>query len=302
MVNVVTTDELWQEFGQPQQPAAIWQNPFDYDPKHLHSLCRCQTEGRLPDPGDLSDYALDLCHEEIQPDLLVFLLPICLRASSTHLLDQGGWYEGSLEQFWCALNRRPGALGLLSEKQRNAVERYFREAILLAIDGGRRLRGASSNAACYRWFHDLGSFATVFRGLRHLWSAWWNLNSEGRAIGALQYLSCLMYENGSNPVFAAWTPAKGGGPPALWADSMSVNDEPWNSENVYFLRSVLVPSQLFSAIDRCLERLSNPEDRRIATQMKDDFEHQRTLLELRIEQLPEILSADHSRPLRDWPI
>jgi hypothetical protein len=218
-----------------------------------------------------------------------------------HLLGQGAVYEGSVAEFWGALNRRPGALDLLSKKQRNAVERYFREGLLTAIDAGRRLRSAGANAACYRWFYDLGSFASVFPGLCHLWLEWWNLNSEGRAIGALQYLSCLMYENESNPLFAAWTPLKGGGPPGLWEDSMSYNKQRWDSENVRFLRSVLVPGELFSAINRCLERLTNPEDQRIALQMKDDLEHQLTLLERRIEQLPAILSTDHYLQGRDWP-
>jgi hypothetical protein len=298
----MTVEDLWQEFGSPKPPATIWQNPFDYDSKHLHSLCKCQAEGRSPDQGDMSAYALDLTYQEIQPDLLVFLLPICLRAWSMYLLGQGAVYEGSIEELWGALNRKPGALGLLSEKQRNAVERYFREGILMAIDAGHRLRSASSNAACYRWLYDIGSFASVFPRLSQLWSSWWDLNSEGRAIGALQYMSCLMYEAAANPVFAPWTPLEGGGPPGLWADSMSYNKQYWDSENIIFLQGVLVPSQLFSMIDRCQERLTNPEDQRIALQMKQDFERQRLLLEKRIEQLPVILSADHYLQGRDWPI
>ena len=302
IVHVVTAEALWHELGRPQIPATIWQAPFDYDPEHLHSLCRCQAEGRTPGPDDLMNYAEDLSfEEEVQPDLFVFLLPVCLKAWSTHLLGQGAAYLGFVEQYWCALNKRPGALGLLSEKQRSAVERYFQEAILMAIDGSRNLRSNASKSACYRWFDDLGSFATIFPGLGYIWLSWWNLDSEGRAIGALQYLSCLMYETGSNPAFAAWTPTRGGGPPTLWSDSMAVNDQPWDAHNVSFLRSVLVPSQLFSAINRCLERLANPEDEQIALKMRNDFECQLPLLELRIEQLLGILSSDRSH-LVEWPI
>ena len=120
----MTAEELWHELGRPQIPATVWQAPFDYDPEHLHSLCRCQAEGRAPAPDDLIDYAEDLSfEEEVQPDLFVFLLPICLKAWSTHLLGQGAAYLGFVEQYWCALNKRPGPLGLLSEKQRSAVER-----------------------------------------------------------------------------------------------------------------------------------------------------------------------------------
>lgn len=300
----MTAEDLWRELGNPQPPTTIWQRPFDYDPKHLHSLCALAAErktGRLPEYVDLTDYTLDLTYEEIQPDLLVFLLPLCLKAWSMDLLGQTKVYGGFTEQFWNALNRRPGPLDLLSDSHKDAVERYMREAILMAIDDGRRLWSAGKHGACYRSFYNLSSFATVFPGLNKLWSSWWDLSSEGRAVGALQYLSCLMYEQGRNPAFAPWTPTEGGGPPGLWEDAMMVNNNPWDPRNVTFLQSVLIPSELCAAIDRCIERLTHPEDQRIASEMKHDFQRQQTLLELRIEQLLKILSSDHYS-IHEWTI
>ena len=74
IVHVATTEDLWLELGRPLPPTAIWQLAFDYDPEHLHSLCRCQTEGRPLDHRDLYDDALDLSYEEIQSGLFVLLL------------------------------------------------------------------------------------------------------------------------------------------------------------------------------------------------------------------------------------
>ena len=290
----MTVEELWQELGRPQRPETIWQEPFDYDPAHFDRLCQSQADGTLPEPGDVLDYAHDLSYvDEIQGDLFVFFLPVCLRVLSLYVRGQGDRYAGATELFWYGLNRWPGALSLLSEAQASVVDRYIREFILEAIDDGCRIGGVRCNAPVYRWMEELCSYATVFAGLPQLWSSWWNLSTEGRALGALQYISCLMYEEDRNPWFAPWTPSKGGGPPSLWEDSMTVNNEPWDSRNIDFLRSVLIPDELCAAIGRCAEHLPHPEDREIAVRMTHDFDSQRQLMELRIEQLLSILASDH---------
>lgn len=187
----MTADQLRRALGSPPRPAAIWQEPFDYDPKHYPRLCASVEGNRPPDPIDLYDYAEDLSfQDEIQPELLVYLLPLCLQAVSMDLLGETGSYGGFCEQFWVGLNRRPGPLALLSAGQTRAVEGYLREAILAAIDSGRRLPSAGMGAACYRWFSAIGSFATVFAGLAELWSSWWKLDSEGRAMGPCSTCPC----------------------------------------------------------------------------------------------------------------
>jgi hypothetical protein len=155
------------------------------------------------------------------------------------------------------------------------------------------LRNSGSGANCYRWFYTLASYAIIFPNLCELWASWWSASTDGRAIGVLQYLSCLMYEEGCNPIFDAWTPNRGGGPPELWEDDMFVNERPWHPENVAFLRSTLIPEELYVAIGRCIERFSDSPDIGIAQQMHRDFPAQRTLIELRIEQLLSIVSANH---------
>jgi len=297
----MTHQELWQELGCQQRPKEIWQKPFDYDPAHYERLCkRCETDARFPandDPVDLEYYLEDLTWvKETQPDLLLFLLPLCLRAWSFNLLSGTEFFAGYAEWFWLPWNKGNPMHGslfeLLSKKQRHAFERYVSEAIVEAIDRAPALKsGAGPQTYCFGWFRELGSFATVYPGLPQLWHNWWNLETGGRAIGALQYISCLMYEDTDNPIFTLWTTGLGGGLPRLWEDAMSVNDQPWDPENVRFLKEVLVPERLLVAIDRSLERLTNAEDRQIAAQMKSDFASQRTLLELRIEQLLVILSS-----------
>jgi len=298
----MTSEELHRALGSLREPARISQEPLDYDPDHLHRLVHvAQTPGATPRAGDLYTYAEDLSFvHETQADLFVFLLPLCLEALSENLRGATGAYEGFVNQFWVALNKRPGPLNLLSPSQFDAVDRYLRESILAAIDACRPLRNSGMGAGCYRWFYSLGSYATIFPTLNDLWLTWWSVSTEGRAIAVLQYLSCLMYENGSNPVFDAWTPKRGGGPPELWTDDMSVNEQPWHPVNVEFLRGALIAEELYAAIGRCVECLTDP-DRGIALQMQQDFAAQRVLLDLRIEQLLSIVSTNHFM-IHGWTI
>jgi hypothetical protein len=186
----MTYQELSEELGRPQRPTRVWQEPFDRNPKHYRRLCECQVESRFPELGDLCDYLEDLKYQkEIQFDLLLFLLPVLLRAWSMHLLRVAPDLGGYAQEFWLPWTRRKtNLLESMSETQRTAFERYVREAIITAIDRGRRLKSVGSMAYCGRWFDELGSFATVFSGLSQLWKEWWTLTTEGRAIGALQYL------------------------------------------------------------------------------------------------------------------
>jgi hypothetical protein len=273
----VTQEELWRELGRPRRPAQIRQKPFDYEPSHYERLCDlCQT-GQTP-PGrdgenDLDRYIDDLTYgTETQLDLLVYLLPLCLRAWSMNLLGETAWFVYYADLFWLpwgkinvySSERTEGLFDLLSTPQQQAFQRYVSDCILELIDRSPGLQSARPQAYCYRWIRELGSFATICPGLSILWNNWWNLETDGRAIAALQYISCLMYEDSANLIFAPWTPTKGGGPPCLWEDSMSVNNRAWHPNNIRFLQSALIAEELVSAIERCQLQLTDPKDRAIA--------------------------------------
>jgi hypothetical protein len=308
----VTQEELWRELGCPKRPARIWQKAFDFDPLHCEQLCDlCQSAATPPGrrgPADFELYIDDLTYEETQMDLLLYLLPLCLRAWSMNFLGETAWFHTYGEMFWRpwgSINeyRTEALFDRLSAPQQQAFQRYVIDCILeaidrspglQAIDRSPRLPGLERSipqAYCDRWIREIASFATICPGLSMLWNKWWNLETQGRAIAALQYISCLMYEESANRIFGPSTPASGGGPPRLWDDYMDVNNRAWHPANVRFLESVLIPGELASAIDRCHLRLTDPEDLAIAARMKADFSAQGTLLELRIERLLAILAA-----------
>src|SRR5882762_3265878 len=86
-------------------------------------------------------------------------------------------------------DRTEGLFDQLSEPQQQAFQRYVIDCILQAIDrrpGLPSLQAAIPQAYCYRWIRELGSFATICPGLSMLWNTWWNFETKGRAIAALQ--------------------------------------------------------------------------------------------------------------------
>ena len=180
----MTQEELWRELGCPQRPAQIWQKAFDYDTSHYERLCDlCQTGVTLPGrhgPMDFELYIDDLTYEETQMDLLLYLLPLCLRAWSMNLLGETTWFDTGYscyaERFWLpwakinpiSSKRTDGLFDLLSKPQQQAFQRYVSEIILEAIDRSPGLQSAIPQAYCYRWIRELGSFATICPSLSML--------------------------------------------------------------------------------------------------------------------------------------
>ena len=285
--------------GGPKLPKKVWQEPFDWDPGHFERLCTLA--GDMPEAGDLVAYAHDIGYgEDVQPDLFHYLLPICLRAWQQDLMrDHLSPYAGFVEYFSAALARRPLIADLLKAPAAEAVMAFMRDSILDRIDRETSLSHKGLRGSPYPWFEAIGSFAVLFPNLDSLWRTWWPMETPGHAIGVLQYMSCLMYADDQNPIFAPWTPKEGGGPPALWETDSHIYEQCWQPANVAFFRTTMTPYYVREALDRALVVLQGHMENEVPTRMCSDFERQRNLLTCRLAALPEIVSE----PLMnaDWP-
>jgi hypothetical protein len=85
--------------------------------------------------------------------------------------------------------------------------------------------------------------------------AWWSLDTFGRSIAAVQYISCLIYPENEKPVFAPWTPNGGGGPPCLWEFEGHLYTHCWLEPNVAFLKGALNVLGVTEALNRAVDRL-----------------------------------------------
>lgn len=281
-------ENLARSLGVRQPPRRIWQQPFDPDAGHYNRLCR--PGGAPPDGGDLVSYALDLRYQDLQPDLLRFLLPLCLRAWRESLFAPGSSpYGGFVEHFSPALAARADLESILGASRHRALSEFMGASILDRMDTESSLRFSGMNASPYKWFAALGSCAVIFAGVEALWHEWWRLETPGHACAALQYLSCLMYPDDSNPIFSPWTPLGGGGAPHLAETDGHIYDVGWRAHNIAFVQATLSVEYFRDRLYAAVQVLAG-DSSAVPQQMAADFESQQALLELRIEQLPALLS------------
>ena len=286
--------QVVQVLGQPLPPKQISQQPFDCDPSHYRRLC--QLDGAAPDTRDLSRYVDDMQYMPLQPDLLRYLLPLCLKMWQDDLFHQeGSDCGGMVEAFWMALSPRPTFQNTflldeeLNAKENQSVMQFMRDTLLERMNQEMRLRFAGSQSSPYQWFQTLGSFCIVYPHLRGLWDKWWQMTTPGHAVCVLQYVSCLMYQNDENPVFAPWTPDKGGGPPELWESDTLSSEYGWRRENASFLAETLT----LDFVKRKLKEAAlqnGGENMSISKKMLQDWDKCRDLTDSRIAELPQLVA------------
>jgi hypothetical protein len=243
--------------GDPQPVGAdrVWQKPFDYDTTHLQRLAALPP-GASAEPDDLVAYALDFKYERIQKDLFLHVLPFCLRAWYEDLSSPFGRYESFVDEFYPALLRGGVFDGELTAGEASAVGDFMRRAILKQIDAQQALSFKGSKAGVYAWFHAVSTYGLLRPDIEQVWSEWWKVETEGRALAAAQYASCLIYDETANPVFDAWTRDNGGGPPCLWHYRGHVLEERWRDANLEMLERVLTPDGVRDVLDRSIARLA----------------------------------------------
>lgn len=274
-------------------PEKIAQEAFEFDDGHLQRLARLRP-GERAESEDFRKYAEDLLYTEIQSSLLVYVLPFCLEAWRDDLKGNYG-YGGFIEYFYPILANRRVFDEHLNPKQAAAVSDYMRQAILEEIDDQRGLAFQGSNAKPYRWIRAFTTYGVLRPDMHSLWTAWWSLETVGRAVAAVQYISCLMYAENENPVFAPWTANGGGGPPCLWQFEGHLYEHCWLAANTKFLRETLDVASVRQMLDRCVERLANQPEHSVAAGIQADFPLLTVTVEARCAELPRLLEATDRR-------
>ena len=147
----------------------------------------------------------------------------------------------------------------------------MKQSILEEIDDQRGLVYQGSNVSPYRWIGALTTYGVLRPDIGSLWTVWWSLNTVGRAVAGVQYISCLMYPENENPVFAPWTPDGGGGPPCLWNFEGHLYEHCWQSPNILFLKETLNTPNVSHVLNRCVERLTGQPEIALARRVESDL-------------------------------
>ena len=178
---------------------------------------------------------------------------------------------------------------------------FMRDSILEEIDAQRDLKYKGKNARPYRWVAALTTHGVLLPDLDRLWTAWWSVDTVGRAVAAVQYISCLMYPENENPVFDPWTPDGGGGPPCLWEFGGHLNTQRWLDANVRVLRRNLNVQGASAVLDRSVKRLVDRPEHEAAAEIEADLPLCAEVLAARCSQLPCLLETNQEAGnLPEW--
>src|SRR5262249_211513 len=280
---------LRRAFGRVA-PDQITQEAFEGNDRHLRRLLRVKP-GERPDSQDLWEYLRDLRYTEIQNSLLAYLLPACLQLWCDDLRGTNDAYGGFVEHFYPVLADRAVFTKHLTTRQTEAVSEFMRPTILEHIDDQRGLAYQGPKAEPYRWIRAVTTYGVLLPDVERLWTAWWSVDTVGRAIAAVQYISRLMYSENENPVFAPWTANGGGGPPCLWEFEGHLYSHRWLEPNVSFLRGVLSVSGVSGAFTRAVARLSDQPEHEVAALLQADKPLLVETLQARCAELPRLLET-----------
>jgi len=281
---------LRRSLGVTSPPEKIVQEPFEQNDAHLRRLVRVGP-GERPDANDLFRYMEDLRYTQIQGSLLVYLLPICLEVWHDDLRGIDQRYAGVVEHFYPVLADRHVFDEQLSAKQTATVSEFMKKTILDEIDDQRGLSYSGAGARPYRWIRALTTYGVLMPDLEHLWTAWWSLDTIGRAVAAIQYGSCLTYSEYENPVFAPWTGSSGGGPPCLWEFAGHLYAHRWLEPNIIFLRSILNLRAIEELLSRATDRLVGQPEHDTAKALLADLPLCNSVVEERCKELPRFLET-----------
>jgi hypothetical protein len=238
----------------------------------------------------------------VQVDLLRWVLPWLLEAWLEDLTGRSRAYAGLVEHVYPTLAKGRVA-GSLSADQRGAIATFMGDGLISEIDNQEGLSYSRSGARPYRWIAAHASYGVLFPAVERLWDTLWDVQTRGRAVAVVQYVSSLVYDDDDNPVFAPWTHDGGGGPPCLWAQAGHLNDEPWLEENVRYLTRFLQPARVLERLRVAVSALAGQREALIAEQVLRGAESRGEVLASRCDELPRILArAQYPHNLWEWTV
>ena len=283
-------------FDDPPPPLEVWEQQFDGFNPELHQLAQTPWD-KIAD-GDLWYYLHDLSYVELQADLFNYLFPVCLNFWYRSLLRNVGCAVGDAE-FHYALFRGQILEKHVTDSQRGQIYTFFRDGFLDRIDEERGFIYRASETPAYGWMHRFNSLGLVTPLIEPIWNSWWSMESCGQAVSAIMYLSGLIYAQGENPIFKAWTKKRGGGGPYLWENDSQIFDIGWLPVNVDFFQRTLTTEYLGQKAREASRRLDGEPEAELANKIATDFEQYSENVAIRLLILFERLAARHA-VYADW--
>jgi hypothetical protein len=285
-------------FGNPMPPEDVWERQFDNFDEELQRLAIMHWE--KINFTDLWYYHHDLAYVDLQPEVFLYLFPVCLMDWHETLQQNTSCSHGDSE-FHYGVHHGKVLDKMLTPQQRAGVIDFFRDSFLSRLDRERGFTYRGSKTPAYGWMHRFNSLGIILPGIDVIWNSWWSCDTPGRAVAILEYCSGLMYYEGENPLFPAWTPELGGGGPHLWENDSHIYDAGWLEENAEFLRETLTTSFVTEMVQSAVETLKDEPEGGLAKQMQSDLTGRTDIVECRVKELPSLLSSKRIK-VQGWTV
>ncbi len=293
----ITWERVREFFGNPEPPTAVWERQFDDHDDVLLRLAR--TPFTEIDFGDLWYYHHDLAYVKLQPELFRYLFPVCLMDWHQSVAKNDACSHGDSE-FHYGVRRGKVLETMVTPEQRDAIIEFFRDSFLERVDAERGFVFSGGLTPAYGWMSRFNSVGLIMPRIDLLWEPMWSVDTPGRAVAVLQYCSGLMYPEGANPLFAAWTAEVGGGGPYLWENDSLIFDAGWMKQNVDFLTRTLTADYVEERVARAVARLKGEPEWEQARRLELDLAMTRKLLGRRVAELPVLLGRP--RTIDGWSV
>ncbi|WP_445658920.1 hypothetical protein [Achromobacter sp. NCFB-sbj8-Ac1-l] len=272
-------------FGNPVAPIDVWEREFDHDDAALHALAK-------KDWWDINAdelrryYLLNLVHvEPLQPEVFRYLFPLCLAYWQEALMDDSG---PAFDNWHDVMRRTCLFETMMTPPQAQAVKTFITDGLLARLDRERGFLYDGSRTPAYTWQFEINELGGSLPLVARLWDRWWAVDSPGKAVSAIMYASGLIYEEGENPIFGAWTREHGGGGPYL-SDAGASAD--WSADNLQALRERLTVERLLTLVDLSAQRLRQEPEFALAMRIAVDARDRTSIIEIQIDALLESLAT-----------
>jgi hypothetical protein len=233
----IDTSELTATFAKITIPSQIkgCDCPSCISSQSIHRLI--ETAFDRIDPKDLIDYTSNVLITVGAPEDFRCLLPKILRHWAEDLGRKHDVYAYA-HLVHAALNRNQFFMTQLTGEERDVATRFMRGHLLLRLNVEDKL-WIEGKKPTHEFFGYVASYGTFTTDIPQLFDEWWQMRTPGHAVAAVLYASCFIAGRlgGKNPLFSAWTPAIGGGPPVLSSFDSSGDNERWCDVNIEYLAS-----------------------------------------------------------------
>jgi hypothetical protein len=277
----ITMERCRQIFGNPGLPGEIHEHQFDDFNAELQQMARKRPEDITLD--DLSYYVHDLAYVDLQKDLFEYLFPVCLFHWYQALMRNESCEWGP--EFHYAVHEGHLLERMVTASQREAICQLFHDGLIERIEAERGSVYRGSGTPAYAWMYRFNSLGLIAPVIERIWQTWWTLDSPGKAVSAIMYASGLMYLKHDNPIFAAWTPDRGGGGPWLAGSDSHVFADGWRVENLEFMTRTLRYSYIRAKVEHAANVLKGEPEAALAARVAADSASHEEIVNLRIGNL-----------------